>query len=257
MPDKPTDDTLATATTPAPPGSPLDLTTPPELIGDLTPSPSLPPLIPSSDLTILLSDPALIKQYRAGRYKQGTNYAQRVMWPRPLASTLSHIAPRCGDRTKGGGGGVSIDILASCALHIGALDILSWDSTQTVKGVRDRYVQAIVDLSPTTINLVAALLAMNPEKHSASQRTVVITYSVEEVMKSLAGTLGLACDQVAGLCIAHTLASQPNKHVNKRLRNQLEEPVRALRVWLRWKARALQAAIEELEGYSLDDERNT
>lgn len=242
--DDPTD---GGQTTPPPPPSPPKLRLVPPI--NFTPNTSLPPdlaLIPSTDLTILLSDSTILKRYRAGRYKQGTNTALRIGWTSELSSAVSHIGGKCSPRA-------STDTLVSLALHISALDMIEWASVQSLAFTKDRYTELIPTLSLTTIHLVSTLLGIGfrPIGHS---RTIVIPHHTDDDLSRLSATTGIIKSTMATLCISHTLSCQPDKYLNKQTARSLSEAASEVKHWLRWKAKSSETAIEEFEGFGAEIE---
>lgn len=210
-----------------------------------TPNTSLPPdiaLIPSSDLTLLLSDPTILKRYRAGRYKQGTNTALRIGWIPEFSSAVSHIGGKCSPRA-------STDTFTALSIHIAAMDMLEWTSVQSLSATRDRYSDLIPSLSLTTIHLVSSLLAINFRPIGQS-RTIIVPHCVDDDLSRVAASTGITKSIAGTLCLAYTISSQPTKYLHKRMVQALSEVALETRHWLRWKAKSSEEAIDEFERFS-------
>lgn len=212
-----------------------------------TPNTSLPPdiaLIPSSDLTLLLSDPTILKRYRAGRYKQGTNTSLKVSWTSEISPIATHICGQCSPRC-------SIDTITSLAIHVSVLDMIEWTSVRSLSSTHDTYARSIPTISLPTVHLVQSLLAITFRPIGAS-RSVVIPNHVDEDLSRVAAVTGISKCTLGMVGMAHTLSSQPHRYLNKRMVKPLSELVREVRHWLRWKAGMLETAIEEFERYETE-----
>lgn len=199
------------------------------------------PLIPTSDLASLLSDHDLRKKYQAGRYIQGKNTALKIYWTSPLSATSTHISHN--SRPNSG-----TDVVASLASHVGALDMMGWESVQSLSATHDTYASSINTLAPVTIRLFDALSGIKYEAFGG-RRVIVIPNFLEKDLSRLSGITGIAKGILCTLSIANTFLQQPKHNVNPRLFSAIKAQVLEVQCWLRWKAKALKAAVEEFEEY--------
>jgi hypothetical protein len=199
-------------------------------------------LIPTSDLTTLLSDPSLRRRYREGRYVQGKNVSLKMAaWPTCLAVTTNAITARCEPA-------LGIGVVVALALHIGLRYIASWESTQQLQEVQETFNHESPGFSAVTVHSVKHILdRLQPLPIGGPSRTVVISESLSDELTVTAGALGMGSSALAPYCCMVTFISQPKKMVNKHLRGEMEGRVDELRKWLRWKARTIEAAIEEFD----------
>lgn len=227
------------SSSPSSPSRPkLTLVTPANF--DPNPPASLP-LIPTSDLASLLSDHDLRKKYRAGRYIPGKNTGLKIYWTSPLSATSTHIAHNSSPKS-------GTDVIVSLAAHIGTMDMMGWESVLSLKSTHDTYASSINSLAPVTISLFDSLSGIKYEV-SGGRRVVVIPDFLDEDLGRLAGTTGISKGILCTLAVANTFLQQPKHNVNHRLVSTIEYQVLALQCWLRWKAKALKAAIDEFEEY--------
>ena len=218
----------------------LTLVTPANFDPKAAPSSSLP-LSPTSDLTSLLSDNDLRKKYRAGRYAPGKNVASKLYWTTPLSATITFISQLC--QPKSG-----TDVIISLASHIGVLDMMGWESVQSLRLTQQAYFSSINILAPSTIHLISALLGIQYTR-DAGRRTIIIPEFLDDDLGRLSGITGIGKGMLASVAIMLTLSCQPPDKLNPRLLAQLEDQVRELQHWLSWKAKALKSAVNEFEEY--------
>lgn len=199
-------------------------------------------LIPTSDLTSLLSDPSLRRRYREGRFVQGKNVSLKMAaWPTALSVTANALTARCEPA-------LGMGVVAALSLHIGLRHIASWESTQQLQDVQETFNHESPNFSAVTVYSVKHILdKLQPIPMGGPTRTVVISESLSDELTATAGCLGMGCSTLAPYCCMVTFIAQPKKYVNKHLRGEMEGRVEELKKWLRWKARTIEAAIEEFD----------
>jgi len=198
-----------------------------------------------SDLTVLLQDVAIRKRYREGRYVPGKNVSIRLpSLPGPVSHTIGSI----GHYSKIEGG-IGVGAIVSLAMHIGAMEMLKWESVSklaTLAAVFNRDQPGMTRLEQAITSHY--LNNFQPPELPRTDRSLVIPIFVSDAITDLAkrGFYGMLPAAVGSYCVMLVMANQPKNYVNKHDAEELRQWAVQLEVALELKAEIVSGLGEKV-----------
>jgi hypothetical protein len=205
-------------------------------------------LVPSSDLTSLLSDPDLRIRYRAGRYVAGKNVSLGFpAWPNNTSISASGLAQRCEPKA-------SRSIVAAIALHIGIRTVAAWEETHRMEVIQEDFIHDAANgqfaLKPRTNSEVRRVLEVLQPKLSAGsgrEAMLIVSEQIDDELKGLVKSTGLTARCLIPYCMMVTLSEQPKKYMNSTYREEMREEVESFKMWLSLRAETVERVIATFE----------
>lgn len=201
---------------------------------------SSPPLSPSTDLSLLLSDTKLRSRYKEGRYKPGTNVSRKMRYfPSHLSYTSSLIGKACTPKC-------SISIVISASVHAGILGMLEWDSVSSLSSLRDCFTELTPRIKGVSVLEGCHLFDTQPRPLPYQPKTIILPEMVDDDLRLLASGTGVSTTALVSIACTYTLSLQHN-YLNKTIATQETEKVEEFRRWLDWKSKIVTMAIQNFE----------